>query len=603
SWLTPSAAAGGVSNASWTNLYGGDGFWVQPDPANPGYVYAEAQGGSVSRINVKTAKGVDIQPKQGDGEEKLRYNWNTPIVIGQANKKNLYIASQYLYKSINEGKDWNRISPDLTTNDKSKQKQEESGGLSTDNSSAENYCTIFTITESSFDEKIIWVGTDDGNLQYTIDGGKKWNNVAKNIEAAGIPQKAWVSSIELSKYDRNTLYVTFDNHMFGDMNTYLAKSIDMGKTWQRINSKEFTGFAHKIKEDIVNKDLFFLGTEMGLFASLDNCKTWFRMKNNIPEYALVRDIQINPKTNDLLLATHGRGIMILDNISAIRNLTPAIAEKDVFVFKNAPIELTNGAFGGGGREVQGGWQGGNPSSIAPFQYYFKDRMSTGDVSISIFDNQNKLVQKIPGNKRKGLNEVYWNLRMTPPKVASGGTKIDNSGFFAPMVLPGNYMMKLKVGDREYTEPITLVSDVTNKDYTLADRKSQYKTAMDLYHLHEKLAVLVDSISSIQKALKGAMARTTDSKAKDFLSKYHEELETLRASLLPTIQTGMFADVERLREKISSIYIAVSAQEAAPSNSQIANTKFLQNEEMKAEQKFKTINTKYSSMAKVYMEKK
>jgi photosystem II stability/assembly factor-like uncharacterized protein len=603
SWITPSAAAGGVSNATWSNLYGGDGFWVQPDPANPGYVYAEAQGGSVSRINVKTAKSVDIQPKQGEGEEKLRYNWNTPIIIGQANKKNLYIASQYLYKSINEGKDWQRISPDLTTNDKTKQNQEESGGLTTDNSSAENYCTIFTLAESPFDEKTIWVGTDDGNLQYTIDGGKKWMNVAKNLEAAGIPKHAWVSSIELSKFDKNTLYVTFDNHMFGDMNTYLAKSSDMGKTWQRITSTEFTGFAHKIKEDIVNKDLFFLGTEMGLFASLDNGKTWFRMKNNIPEYALVRDIQINPKTHDLILATHGRGIIILDDISAIRNLTPEIAEKDVYVFRNAPIILTNGDFGGGGRQVQGGWVERNPSPIPPIQYYLKDRLSTGDVSINIYDNQNKLMQNIPGTKRKGINQVYWNLRMTPPKVASGGTKIDLSGFFAPMVLPGNYTMKLKVGDKEYSQPLTLIADATNKNFTLTDRKLQYKTAMDLYHLQEKLATLVDSISTIQKGLKGSIATTTDSKAKEYLTEYNGQLETLRATLLATTQAGMFADEERLREKISSVYIAVSNQEAGPSNSQVANVTYLQNQEMHAEQKFKAINTKYSSTAKTFLDKK
>jgi photosystem II stability/assembly factor-like uncharacterized protein len=603
SWLAPSASAGGVSNADWTNLYGGDGFWVQPDPLNPGYVYAESQGGSVSRINVKTAKGVDIQPKQGEGEEKLRYNWNTPIVIGTANKKNLYIASQYLYKSTNEGKDWQRISPDLTTNDKNKQKQEESGGLSADVTSAENHCTIFTITESPFDEKIIWVGTDDGNLQYTIDGGKKWINVAKNYEAAGIPHQTWVSSIELSKFDKNTLYVTFDNHMYGDMNTYVAKSNDMGKTWQRINSKEFTGFAHKIKEDIVNKDLFFLGTEMGLFASLDDGKTWFRMKNHIPEYALVRDIQIHPKTNDLLLATHGRGIMILDNISAIRNLTPAIAEKDVYVFKNAPIKLSSGAFGGGGHQTQGGWMAGNPSSVPPIQYYLKDRLSTGDASLSIYDSQNKLMQNVPGTKRKGINEVYWNLRMTPPKVASGGAKVDYSGFIAPMVLPGNYIVKLKVADKEYTENITLVSDTSNKNFTLADRKLQYKTAMDLYQLHEKLAALVDRIHKIQKGLKESIAATSDAKAKEYLTEYNGQLETLRATLLATTQLSQFADEERLREKISKVYIAVSTQEAAPSNSQIANVTYLQKQEMQAEQKFKTINSKYSSNAKAYMDKK
>jgi photosystem II stability/assembly factor-like uncharacterized protein len=603
SWSAPSASAAGVSNADWTNLNGGDGFWVQPDLVNPGFVYAESQGGAINRINTRNGKSVDVQPKQNEGEEKLRFNWNTPIVTGTANKKNLYIAAQYLYKSVNEGKDWQRISPDLTTNDKSKQQQEESGGLTADNSSAENYCTIFTISESPFDEKTIWVGTDDGNLQYTIDGGKKWTNVAKNCEAAGIPHQAWVSSIELSKFDKNTLYVTFENHMYGDMKTYVAKSTDMGKSFEMLTSSEFTGFAHKIKEDIVNKDLLFLGTEMGLFTTLDGGKNWFRMKNNIPEYALVRDIQINPKTNDLLLATHGRGIMILDNISAIRNLTPEIAKKDVYVFKNAPIALTNGAFGYGGHETQGGWNGGNPIPIPPIQYYFKDRLNSGDVSLNIYDSQNKLLPQIPATKRKGINEVYWNLRMTPPKTASGGTKIDIGSFTAPMVLPGTYNARLMVGDKEYNTPLTLIADNSNKNFTLTDRQLQYKTAMALYHLHEKLSLLIDSVNKTQKGLKESINASTDNTAKEYLTEYNGQLETLRATLLATTQISQFADEERLREKISGVYVAVSNQEAAPSNSQMANVVYLQNEEKKAEEKFKMVNAKYGSKAKVYMDKK
>lgn len=603
SWVTPSATAGGISNADWSNLYGGDGFWVQPDPKNTGYVYAEAQGGSVSRINIKTAKAVDIQPKQGEGEEKLRYNWNTPIVIGTANKNNLYIASQYLYKSVNEGKEWKRISPDLTTNDKDKQKQEESGGISADVTSAENHCTIFTVAESPFDEKVIWVGTDDGNLQYTIDGGKKWTNVSKYCEAAGVPHQAWVSSIELSKFNKNTLYVTFENHMYGDMKTYVAKSTDMGKSWQMFTNNEFTGFAHKIKEDVVNKDLLFLGTEMGLFTTLDGGKNWFRMKNNIPEYALVRDIQINPKTNDLILATHGRGILILDNISAIRDLTSDIAEKDVFLFKNQPIEITTGQFGGGGRSTQGGWMAGNPASIPPIQYYLKNRVSSGDVSVKIYDNKNNLLQNIPGTKRKGINQVYWNLKITPPKVASGGTKIDNGSFIAPLVLPGTYTAKLMVGDKEYISLLTLIADSSNKNFTIADRKIQFKAAMDLYNLHEKLALLVDSISKIQKGLKESISASADNKAKEYLTEYHSQLETLRATLLGTTQLSQFADEQRLREKITAVYVAVSLQEASPSNSQVANVAYLQKQETEAEQKFKMINVKYSPTAKSFMDKK
>ena len=601
SWLAPSATPGGITNANWMNLFGGDGFWVQPDAIDADVVYAEAQGGTVSRINKKTTKAIDIQPKQNEGEEKLRYNWNTPLVIGVANKKNLYIASQYLYKSTNQGKDWQRISPDLTTNDKSKQKQEESGGLSADNTSAENHCTIFTIAESPNDEKIIWAGTDDGNLQYTTDGGKNWTNVSKNYVAAGIPSQTWISSIELSKYDKNTLYVTFDNHMYGDHKTYLAKSTDMGKTWLRLNSTEFTGFAHKIKEDIVNKDLLFLGTEMGLFATVNGGENWFRMKNHIPDYAMVRDIQINPKTNDLILATHGRGIMIVDNITPIRSLTKDVISKDVDIFENKAIVLTNGNFGGGGYETQGGWDASNPASVPPIQYYLKDKINS-DVNVAIYDVDNKLVQTFPATNRKGINKAYWNLRMTPPKTATGGTKMDYGGFIAPMVLPGTYTMKLKIGDKEYSSPLTLVHNSADKNFTLDDRKLQFKTAMELYNLHEQLATLVDSINARQKMIKEQLVVLNDNKAKTILNGYNSELETLRASLLSTTQTSIFSDEERLREKITSVYSAVCLQEAAPSNSQLANVSFLQKQVKSAEQKHKSIDEKYMAKAKELQQK-
>ncbi|MEO7394141.1 MAG: hypothetical protein ABIU11_04315, partial [Chitinophagaceae bacterium] len=479
SWVGPSAAPGGISNGNWKAINGGDGFWVQPDPLNPGTVYAESQGGEINRINLASTKAVGIKPQQAAGEEKLRWNWNTPIVFGAANKKNLYMSSQYLYKSIDQGRNWNRISPDLTTNNKEKQKQEESGGLSADNTSAENHCTIFTIAESPLDEKMIWAGTDDGNLQYTLDAGKTWTNVAANYTRAGIPPQTWVSSIEPSQFDKKIVYATFDNHMYGDHRTYVAVSIDMGKTWTMFTNSDFTGFAHKIKEDIKNKDLLFLGTEMGLFTTLDRGKDWFRMKNKIPEYVLASDIQIQPTTHDLVIATHGRGILIVDDISPMRSMTKEIAEKEVVLFQTPPLVLTMGQFGGGGFPNTAGWTSPNPISIPPLKYYLKERLSMGEVKADIYDASGKLVQSIPGSKRKGINMLSWNLRMTPPKVATGGTKLDFSGFVAPMVLPGDYTVKLKVGDSVYTSALKVIHDVSNKDFTVEDRKLQYKTAMEL----------------------------------------------------------------------------------------------------------------------------
>lgn len=596
SWVAPSAFPGGVGNGNWTAIYGGDGFWTLPDPTNPNFAYAEYQGGNMARINLSTMKSVTIKPQAGPDDGKLRWNWNTPIVSGSANPRNLYTGAQYLFRSNDRGANWVRISPDLTTNDKRKQEQESSGGISTDNTSAENHCTIFTIAESPLDEQLIWVGTDDGNLQVSNDGGKTWTNVSKAVAAAGVPAQTWVSSIEPSRFDKNLVYATFDNHMYGDHKTYAALSKDGGKTWRLLQHPEFTGFAHKIREDLKNKDLLFLGTEMGLFATLDGGGHWFRMKNRIPEYVSVRDIQIHPRTHDLVLGTHGRGVIVVDDISAMRGLTPQVLEKEVHLLASQPMPINLGAMGSGGFPATGGWNGGNPPNIKPLQYYLKDRLMSGDVKVDILDSAGKLVQTIPGGKRRGVNSVYWNLRMNPPKVAQGGTKIDAAGFTAPMVLPGTYTMKLTVGEKSYSQPITLVHDEGNPEFSLADRIAQHKTAMDLYRMIEDLTGTIEGINIRQAQLKKALEATTDARSKKLLQTYHDELEILRSTLLATKQKSIFADEVRLRERIAEVYGAVATQEAAPSNLQVQSTALLRKEVDKANADVQTINQKYTAVA-------
>lgn len=581
SWEGPSSAPGGVSTAAWKAIYGGDGFWVQPDPLDPNVAYAESQGGEAGRVDLKTTKVVSIKPQEVGDEDKLRWNWNSPIVTGAKNKKNLYMGAQFLYRSTDQGRNWQKISPDLTTNDKKKQQQDSSGGLSADNTSAENHCTIFSIAESPLDENIIWVGTDDGNLQYTTNGGKTWTNVAKNYAAAGIPAQTWVSSIEPGKFDKATVYATFDNHMYGDHKTYIAKSTDMGKTWKLFTSTEFTGFAHKIKEDLKNKELLFAGTERGLFATVDGGANWFRMKSHIPDYSMVRDIDIQRETNDLIIATHGRGIMIVDDITPMRSLTKDIIAQDVYLFGNKPVALTSGKLGNGGFPGTGGWVAPNAPSIPPIQYYLKERVSIGDVNVEIYDSTNKLVKTIPGTIRKGVNKITWDLRMKPPHVAGGGTKIDYGAFVAPMVLPGIYKVKLKVGDKEYKQLLTLVHDAANKAFTLADRRLQYKTAMQLYNLHETLAAIVDTINMKQKMLRENLTKVKDSTSKKLLQEYITKLEDLRTTLLASKQKSIFADEKKLREQITDVYAAVAQQEAPPSNLQIQRTEQLQQKVKKA----------------------
>src|SRR5229473_2681386 len=230
-WAGNSAYPGGISNGSWQNLYGGDGFWAVPDPSDPEAVYVESQGGHIGRVDRRTATPRGIQPKAGF-HEKLRFNWNTPIAASPNDKKTIYVGAQFLFRSRDRGDNWERISPDLTTNDPEKQKQEQSGGVTVDNSSAETHTTIYSISESPRNANVIWVGTDDGNVQLSRDGGKTWSNVGGN--APGVPKASWVSWVEASRFDAAAAYAVFDRHTFGDMTPWVFRTADYGKTWKRI---------------------------------------------------------------------------------------------------------------------------------------------------------------------------------------------------------------------------------------------------------------------------------------------------------------------------------------------------------------------------------
>ena len=582
SWVAPSSAPGGVLNGDWKSIFGGDGFWVQPDADNPNIAYAEAQGGYMFRVNINEGTYVGIKPQAVTGDEPLRFNWNTPLVRGAKNPRNLYTGAQYLYRSRDKGTNWEKISPDLTTNDKKKQEQEKSGGLSMDVTNAENHCTIFTIAESSLDENLIWVGTDDGNLQYTSDGGKSWNNVSAAYAAAGIPAGAWVSSIEPSVFDKNKVYATFDNHAYGDHKTYVAVSGDMGKTWKKLESDEFTGFAHKIKEDPVNRQLLFLGTEMGLFASVNGGEQWFRMKNNLPWYALVRDIVIEPRSNDLILATHGRGIIIIPDISPMRKITAQVADQAVVLLNDQPLTLTMGKWNGSFPNAAGDWNGGVAVSMPPLQYYLKDRANT--IQMEVYDSKGVLVQKLSPSNRKGYNKVMWNQRMNPPKTAKGGNQSEPAAFTAPQVLPGEYVVKLKVNSKEYTQTVQLAHDASNSSFSLADRQLQFKTGMELYAMNEQLAALVDSIQLVQQFLKKNSDSSAGKKTAALLKSYWDKLEEFRLTLVPPVIKGT-GELKRLRSEIGELYVAVVGQETAPGNLQLQRVDYLKGELNKAEQKF------------------
>ncbi|MFN8165020.1 MAG: glycosyl hydrolase [Bacteroidia bacterium] len=567
SWTAPSQDEGGVENGDWRNIGGGDGFWVQVDKSDPDYVYSESQGGYASRVNLKTNEYAVIQPQALPGEPKLRYNWNTPIYASPTNKKKLYMGAQYLYMTENKGITWKRISPDLTTNDPLKQKQEESGGITTDNSSAENHCTIFTIAESPLDEKMIFVGTDDGNIQLSNDGGTSWTKI--NPVIAGMPAQIWVSSIEPSRYDKNTIYATLDNHMYGDMNTYCVVSHDLGKTWKILNTQSLkAAYAHKIREDIVNKNLLFLGTEFGLYISIDGGENWTQYNSKIPPVA-VRDIQIEPNTNDLILATHGRGILIVDDISPLRQLSPDVLAKDVFIFKTRPTPVTNGHFGGAFPSA-GGYVGYNASEEPQIIYYLKDRLTTGELKIQILDNAGKEVGTAQATKRKGINKVDWSMRLKPPRTAKG-VRIDGAGFFGPLCKPGTYTVRITKGKDVYEEKIELIKDPISA-HSDADIALRNSTTDSLFSMSEELAFFTEQISTMKDEAQVLADSVKDKSLKNSLNAFSEKMESIRKELIATKGGLGITGEERIREKLSELYSFVVGYDGRPTDSQLDKMK-------------------------------
>lgn len=574
SWVGDSSYPGGVTNSRWENVDGSDGFWVWQDPSDPNYIYAEGQGGEMARVNRHTHEARAIKPYPRYGEKKLRFNWNTPIQISPSDKNTLYLGAQFLYRSRNHGQSWERISPDLTTNDPEKQKQEESGGVTIDNSAAEMNTTIYSISESPRNAQLIWVGTDDGNLQITRDGGKTWTNVAANADRAG--KASWVSWVEASRYDEGTAYATFDRHTYGDMRPYAFKTTDYGKTWRSLRLAEsgVHGYAHVIKEDTIDPNLLFLGTEFGLWISIDGGERWAQYKGNGFPAVAVRDIVVHPRDSDLILATHGRGIWIIDDISPLRSLTPSLMAQDASFLPFPPAVQW--------METFGGWPQGDESFTGPARsteafipYYQRRRHIFGDLKMEIFDEQDKLVGTVTPSKHRGVNRATWSMHLKPPRVPPGASATPAG--IGSRVVPGIYTVKMTKGDKVYTSQLNVVLDPRAK-FSMEDRKAQFALMMKLYQMLNHMSWAVDSIIGVREA---ANSRAAQLKAADPLRQRLESLadstDAIRKKIVATKEGGMVTGEERLREFLGGLYGDVSSYEGGPTDSQVARAEVLARE--------------------------
>jgi len=574
-FIGDSAYPGGISNSRWENLYGGDGFWAFADPSDPDYVYVESQGGEIARINRITHAGRDIKPQPNYGEGKLRLNWNTPIHMSPNEKGTLYIGAQFLFRSRDHGQTWDRISPDLTTNDPEKQKQEESGGVTVDNSEAEMHTTIYSISESPRDAQTIWVGTDDGNLQITRDAGKNWTNVVGKVP--NLPKASWVSWVEASRFDAATAYVAFDRHMFGDMEPYVLKTTDYGETWAPVVAPNsgVRGYAHVIKEDIVSPALLFLGTEFGLWISLDGGRQWAQYKGGDFPSVAVRDLVIQPRESDLVIGTHGRGIWIVDDITPLRKLTPEVMAQDAVFLEGRPTQQRLNA-SGGWSEGSNAFSGANPPDGAFITYYQRKRHIFGKMKIEVFDAQGKLVDTVSANSRRGLSRVVWPMRMKAPRVPPAATLAFGAAI-GPRALPGAYTVKLTRGTETYTTKLMVGLDPRAR-YTAEDRKLQLDAAIQLNRLLGDMSFQVDSINSARDALLDRAAKVASS---DPLSKQLTELagkaDSIRKKIVATKEGGAITGEERLREKAAQLYSALVDYEGRPADYQVARIASLRHE--------------------------
>ena len=575
SWVGDQEYPGGISNSRWENLYGGDGFWAYPDPSDPNFAYAEYQGGHISRINRKTLEQRNIQPLAGY-KEKLRYNWNTPVALSPNERGTLYIGSQFLFRSRDHGATWDRISPDLTTNDPIRQRQEQSGGITVDNSSAEMNTTIYSISESPRAAGQIWVGTDDGNVQLTRDGGRNWTNLTANI---GMPQGNWISWVEASRFDPAVAYVANDRHQYGDMQPYLYRTTDYGRTWQRLvgpGTPGVRGYVHVIKEDRLNPNILFMGTEFGLFMSLNGGQSWAQFKpNNFPDGVAVRDMALQNREDDLVLATHGRGIWVIDDISPLRALSAQTLASNVALVPARPVEQRIQG-NGGWAEGDATFYGENPPSGATITYYQKARHVIGRMKLEILDASGKVVDEIPASKRRGLNRVNWSMRTKPPLVPPAAS-LAGSSAFGERFVPGTYTVRLTKAGQVVTEPLTVTLD-KRATFTVADRQAQFAASERVKGMFERMSKVVAQINAVRAqttALAASAAAPADVKAA--AAQLGAKADAMRKEIVATTEGGAITGEERLREHVDEIFGAINSVEDRPTAYQMARIDALDRE--------------------------
>jgi hypothetical protein len=507
---------------------------------------------------------------------KYRFVWTFPLTISPHDHKKLYVGSQFVHQTTDDGQSWQVISPDLTTNDKSKQGF--SGGLTGDNIGVEYFSVIFAIAESPKEKGLIWVGTNDGLVQLTRDGGKNWTNVTKNIP--DLPPWGTVSNIEPSRYEPGAAYLTVDFHQVNNRDPFIYKTKDYGKTWQAITNgipHSMLSYAHCIREDPVRRGLLYVGTENGLYVSFNDGEQWEPLQSNLPR-APVYWMVVQEHFNDLVVGTYGRGFWILDDLTPVQQMDQTVRDASAHLFPprstyrfragTVPVSMSEDPSAGQ-----------NPPYGAAITYYLKLAPS-GDVRVKIEDAKGQTIRTLNGTKNVGLNRVTWNLeseqttevrmRTSPAyapdiKVGPDGTRnAPGAGRLSILMPPGTYTVKLLVGGQEFSQPLIVRKD-PNSDGTEADITTQHTMMLELRADLESGSQMVNQIEFIRSQLEKVTAAKSATDALD------EKLTDIEDELIQRKLTGQGQDAVRwppkLLAKISYLASGLASGDFGPTKQQ------------------------------------
>lgn len=545
--------SGGIKNYYWENIWGGDGFDAMPDPDDASWIYAMSQGGSVGKYNIKTGETWYMKPPQMDEKTMLRFNWNAAMAQDPHSNATIYYGSQFLHKSTNKGASWETISPDLTTNDSAKIDQTNNGGISIDITGAENYCTILTIAPSYKDKNVVWVGTDDGNVQLTRDGGKTWTNFRGKIP--GLPVGAWVPQIQASKYNAGEAFVVANDYRRGDFKPYIFRTADFGKTWTRVlDEKKVSGYALCVLQDPTEPNLIFAGTEQGLWVSLDNGSTFQQWKNGYPSVSTF-DLTIQEREADLVIASFGRALWVLDDIRPLRKLASAKGDwnKSFASFPNGnTIQATIRNAPGYEWSTWGIWDAANKPTGAAISYYIKPISDTSkkkdSVMVKIYNDKNEIVRNLKWAADSGFNRRNWGMEekgfRTPGAGGRGRRGGGAGGADEPVgqqALPGTYKVVLKYKNETDSTYVTLLDDprLGNrnpiKEAQASLRNELKKSGDQLVEAMDALTEADNATKKVETFIKEMSGKEIDS-LKKTTKKIQDEVKNLRESITGKPQT-------------------------------------------------------------------